>query len=118
MSHQKLGGHLNPSDIAIIGMAAWYPGAQNLIELWENILTKRQQFRKFLPCRLPLDDYYDADKNAEDKMYATKASFLEGFEFDWMTNRFPKSTFESTDLVHWLALDVATKALLDAGFDR
>jgi enediyne polyketide synthase len=106
------------TDIAIVGMAVWYPGAKNLVELWENVLTKRQQFRRMLDSRLPLADYYDADKSKPDKMYGTRASYMDGFEFDWVTNRFPKSTFESTDLVHWLALDVATKAIMDAGLDR
>ncbi|MGE0763392.1 MAG: SDR family NAD(P)-dependent oxidoreductase [Bdellovibrionales bacterium] len=105
-------------DIAIIGMACWYPGAQDLVQLWENVLTKRRQFRRMLDTRLPLHDYQDDNPAAMDKTYGKRAAFLEGFEFDWVTNRFPKSTFESTDMVHWLALDVAGKALRDAGYDR
>ena len=29
------------SDIAVIGMACYYPGASNISELWENILGRR-----------------------------------------------------------------------------
>jgi enediyne polyketide synthase len=111
-------GYQQSHDIAIIGMACWYPGAQNLLQLWENILTKRQQFRKMLDGRLPLSDYHTANRAAPDKTYGDKASFLEGFEFDWMTEKFPQSTFDSTDIVHWLALDVASKSIQDAGMNR
>jgi enediyne polyketide synthase len=75
-------GYQQSHDIAIIGMACWYPGAQNLLQLWENILTKRQQFRKMLDGRLPLSDYHTANRAAPDKTYGDKATFLEGFEFD------------------------------------
>lgn len=103
------------SDIAVVGMACWYPGSRSLKEFWENILSKRQQFRRMPDGRLPWDVYGDADKRAPDKTYGTEAAVLDGFEFDWRERRIPKSTFESTDIVHWLALEVALKALEDSG---
>ena len=107
-----------PTDIAVIGMSCWYPGAQNLLQFWENILGKRQQFRRMLDGRLPIADYHNPNRQAPDKTYGDKAAFLEGFEFDWMSEKFPKSTYDSTDLVHWLALDLAGKAIHDAGMTR
>jgi enediyne polyketide synthase len=103
--------------IAIIGMSCWYPGAQTLVEFWENILAKRQQFRRMPDERLPLSQYHSNDRTTPDKTYGTEAAVLDGFEFDWKGRRIPKQTFESTDIVHWLALDVALKALDDAGLD-
>jgi enediyne polyketide synthase len=97
---------------------AGIPEQKTLLDLWENVLARRIQFRKTLDCRFPMDSYYSLDKNAPDKTYGNKSSYIEDFEFDWATNRFPKSAYDSTDPVHWLALDVATKALNDAGFDR
>ena len=41
---------------------------------------------------------------------------IEGFEFDRVAFRVVGSTYRSADLAHWLALDVAAKALADAGF--
>lgn len=105
------------TDIAIIGMACWYPGARNLIQNWENILAKRRQYRRILDKRLPLSDYYDPKKSTPDKTYGKYACYIDGFEFDWIGRRVPKSAFDSTDIVHWLALDVATKAIDDAGLD-
>ncbi|MDF9393821.1 MULTISPECIES: type I polyketide synthase [Methylococcus] len=97
--------------IAVIGMACRYPGAGNLLQLWENILSRRQQFREIPDVRLPLADYYDPDPAAPDKTYGRKAAVLDGFEFDPGAYRIPKSTFDATDIVHWLSLATALEAL-------
>ena len=104
------------SDIAVIGIACYYPGASNVKELWENILTRRVQFRRMLDQRLPLSKYYDSDPKAPEKTYLTKAAFIENYQFDWGKLRIPKKTVESTDIVHWLALDMALKTFADAGY--
>ncbi len=41
---------------------------------------------------------------------------IEGYEFDRIAYKVAGSTYRSTDLTHWLALDVAALALADAGF--
>lgn len=104
------------SDIAVIGIACHYPGASSVKELWENILARRVQFRRILDQRLPLNDYHNEDPKFPDKSYLTKAAFIDGFEFNWSKLRIPRKTFESTDIVHWLALDTALRALEDAGY--
>jgi len=104
------------SDIAVIGLSCYYPGASNAHELWENILARRVQFRRMLDQRLPLSEYYSEDQKTPDKTYLTKAAFLENFNFDWGRLRIPKKTVESTDIAHWLALDIALKTFEDAGF--
>ena len=102
--------------VAVVGMACWYPGARDLRQFWENVLAKRRQFRRFPDSRLPLADYHDPAPRAPDKTYATRAAFIDGFEFDWVGRRIPQRTYESTDVVHWLALEVALTALADAGY--
>lgn len=107
-----------PAAIAVVGMACHYPGARSPRELWENVLTQRQQFRRFREERMPSADYYNADKSAEDRTYGIQGTFLDGFVFDCIAHRVLRSTFDSTDLSHWLALEVATAALADAGAIR
>ncbi|MFH7029534.1 MAG: SDR family NAD(P)-dependent oxidoreductase [Heteroscytonema crispum UTEX LB 1556] len=102
--------------IAIVGMACQYPDARSPIELWENVLAKRQAFRRIPSERLSLEDYWSDDRNAVDSTYATEAALIEGYEFDRVRFRVAGNTFRSADFVHWLALDVATQALNDAGF--
>ncbi|MBL6665281.1 MAG: acyltransferase domain-containing protein, partial [Rickettsiales bacterium] len=101
-------------DIAVVGISCYYPGAKNPVEFWQNILSKRQQFRSFPDCRLPLKEYYHPDKLNQDTTYGKKAALIDGFYFDWLNKKIPKSTFINTDIVHWLALDTAIKAIEDS----
>jgi acyl transferase domain-containing protein len=103
--------------IAIVGMSAWYPGAKNLLELWENVLSTRVQFREIPKARLPLDEYYNADPTAFDKTYANRVAAIDGYEFDWVNKRIPKQTYEATDPVQWLALDMTIKMFEDANIN-
>ncbi len=104
------------SAIAIVGMACQYPDAHSPVELWENILAQRQAFRQLPPERLNLSDYFSPEPTTPDRTYITQAAVIEGYEFDRVGFCVPNSTFNSTDLTHWLALDIAAKALSDAGF--
>ncbi len=114
----KVKKEISHDSIAVIGMGCHYPGAATLKTFWENILARRREFRK-LPCqRLPLSDYYDADPAAVDKTYGDRAAVIDGFTFDWIKRGIPKTVVDSSDIVHWLALEVALRALEDAGYTR
>ncbi|MEV4259415.1 polyketide synthase, partial [Spirillospora sp. NPDC049652] len=104
------------SRIAVVGLACRYPDAASPRELWENALAGRRAFRRLPDERMRLADYWDPDPAAPDRFYATNAAVIEGYEFDRVGHRIAGSTYRSTDLTHWLALDVAGKALADAGF--
>ena len=104
--------------IAVIGMGCWYPGANELQQLWENILARRQQFRRSPDQRLPLSDYYDPDPAAPDKTYGNRMAVVDGFEFDWVKRRIPKTVVDSADIAQWLALEVAIQAVENAGYSR
>jgi len=106
------------TDIAVIGLGCWYPGAQSPKELWENILSCRQSFRKFREERMPAALYHDSNPSAEDRTYGQLGAFIDGFVFDLAARRVPRSTYLSTDIAHWLALEVAAKALADAGYSE
>ena len=104
--------------IAIIGMSCIYPDARSPLELWENVLAQRRAFRRLPSERLRIEDYLSPDRNAPDCTYAGEASVIEGYEFDRVAFRVVGSTYRSADLAHWLALDVASRALQDAGFKQ
>lgn len=106
------------SKIAVVGLGCRYPGTEGLRSLWENILTRRRYFRNLPEQRLPLSEYYDADPAIPDRTYGSQAAVIDGFEFDWINWRIPKTAFDSTDIVHWLALETANQALKDAGYLR
>ncbi len=108
----------NKEGIAIVGMDCRYPGAHGIQEYWENIISLRQQFRRVPDKRLNLDYYGSEDTSSIDHTYSKKAAVLAGYQFDRVKYRVSKSTFEQTDMTHWLALDVAAGALKDAGFEN
>lgn len=104
------------SRIAVVGMACRYPDATSPRELWENALAGRRAFRRLPDERMRLSDYWDPDPLVPDRFYARNAAVIEGYEFDRIAYKIAGSTYRSTDLTHWLALDVAALALADAGF--
>lgn len=101
--------------IAIVGMACRYADATTPAELWQTVLARRRAFRRIPDERLPLRDYYSAAPGAADRTYAAEAAVLEGWSFDRVAFRVAGTTFRSADLAHWLALEVAARALADAG---
>ena len=107
---------MSHSPIAIVGMACIYPDARSPIELWENALAQRRAFRRMPAERMRMEDYLSADKHTPDATYSAEAAVIEGYEFDRVAYRVVGSTYRSADLAHWLALDVAARALADAGF--
>ncbi|HXV92094.1 MAG TPA: polyketide synthase, partial [Pseudonocardia sp.] len=102
--------------IAIVGIGLAYPDADTPDELWENVLAGRRAFRRLPDVRMNRADYYSPDPEAPDRFYAEKAAVLRDFTFDRVRYRVAGGTFRSTDMTHWLALEVASRALADAGF--
>ncbi len=117
-SYLKIKKEISHDAIAVIGMGCHYPGASTLGAFWENILARRREFRKLPRQRLPLSDYYDANPAAVDKTYGDRAAVIDGFTFDWIKRGIPKTVVDSSDVVHWLALEVALRALENAGYTR
>ena len=105
-----------PVKIAVIGIGCTYPGAKTPLEFWENVLSRRQQFREMPDVRLPNGEYYDPDPSVPDKTYQNRAAVVENFNFDWIKHKIPKQTYESTDIAHWMAIDTVLKAIEDAGY--
>ena len=99
--------------IAIVGMACRYAETRSPRQLWENVLAQRRSFRHLPRVRLNLADY-SADAQSEDLIAPIKAAVLDDYEFDCSRFHISRDAFLSTDLSHWLALDVAEQALADA----
>jgi enediyne polyketide synthase len=102
--------------VAIVGLAAVYPDANSVQELWENVIAQRRAFRRLPRERLDPDGYFDPDRDAPDRTYAIQAAVIEGYSFDRRRFHIFKESFRAADHTHWLALDVASRALAHAGF--
>ncbi|AWS46540.1 SDR family NAD(P)-dependent oxidoreductase [Streptosporangium sp. 'caverna'] len=102
--------------VAIVGLACTYPDAPDPGALWETVLWRRRAFRRMPVERLDLADYHSSDRLASDHTYSTRAALIEGWEFDRAAFRIPGAAHRAGDPAHWLALEVASRALIDAGF--
>src|ERR1700733_9928093 len=96
-------------------MACHYADARTPEELWQTVLARRQAFRRIPEERLRLQDYTACDDADPDSIYPIEAAGLEDYAFDRARFRFPATAVAAADLTHWLALDIATNALADAG---
>jgi len=103
--------------IAIIGMACRYPDADTVDQLFENSLAGRQSFRRIPEQRLSAN-YFDENGTSKDRAYMRQAALLRGFRFDRDRFRVSLSSYEATDLTHWLALTVAHEAIADIRFRK
>src|SRR5438874_2974166 len=102
--------------IAVVGMACRYADADTPEALWETVLARRRTFRQLPQERLRLTDYAPREKGDPDGLYPIEAAVLENYAFDRARHRIPAAAFAAADLTHWLALEVASEALADAGF--
>ncbi len=114
--HSDANAMTSPSDIAIVGMACCYPDARSPDELWRNVLAQRRAFRRVPPERLRFEDYAPGDRTGTDSISTPYVAVIEGWEFDRARFRIAGPAFRAADTAHWLALDVASRAFVDAGF--
>jgi len=108
----------NRDDIAIIGMACLLPKAGNVRQYWQNILMRVDTIREVADDRWRPADFYDPKRGTPDKSYSKWGGFLEDVQFDPTVFGIPPASLRSIEPMQLLALDVAKRALEDAGFDR
>ena len=104
--------------IAIIGLGAVMPDANDLASFWHNICTGKYSIREVPRDRWLPEDHYDPDPKAPDRSYAKIGAFVRGFDFDSLSYRIPPRVAESMDNVQKWAVDASRQALSDAGYDK
>ena len=109
--------------IAIVGMASIFPDAPDLRTYWGNVLEGVDSVRDVPAERWDAEAFFDADRKAPDRLYARRGGFLAAQRFDPVRYRIPPATIGHIEPAQLLALEVARRALDDAGlltrpFDR
>jgi len=107
-----------PCDVAIIGMEAVFPAAENHVRFWNNTLEGVDAITEVPPDRWDWRPYYDPDPKAPDKVISKWGGFLPDIAIDPLTFGMPPSSLPSIEPAQLLALEVARRALADAGYDR
>jgi enediyne polyketide synthase len=89
------------------------------MELWANILEGRRSFRAIPKERLDIGRYSVESIGEADSITPVRAGLLTNWTVDRNGFRIPKKTFATTDLTHWLALELAAEAIIAiGGLDR
>ena len=106
--------HPKHQPIAVVGVAALFPGSIDKDGFWRDILAGRDLITDVPASHWLIDDYYDPDPRARDKTYCKRGAFLPEVDFDPVAWGVPPSIVPSTDTNQLLALIVAQQVLEDA----
>ncbi|MEA2684826.1 MAG: hypothetical protein QOE93_21, partial [Actinomycetota bacterium] len=111
-------GEARPLDIAIVGMACVYPGAPNAASFWANVVAGVDSVTEVPATRWDPDLYYDGDsfKDPRGRTPSKWGGFIPAVPFDALAYGIPPSSLVGIEPVQLLALDVAARALADAGY--
>ena len=101
-------------DVAIVGMACIFPGAADVEEYWQNILSKVDAVGD-PPDDWDADRYYEPDSTANDRVYCKRGGWLGDLaRFDPLAHGVMPTSVDGGEPDQFLALEVAHRALLDA----
>jgi len=106
-----------PLEIAIVGMAALMPGADDLQGFWNNILEGRDVLEEIPSHRFDWRLWHDPDSRARDKIHATRGGFIRDVVFDPLKYGIPPRAIRSIEPGQLLALELVERALRDAGYE-
>ncbi len=104
--------------IAVVGIGAVMPGALNKDEFWQNITEGKNSIIEVPADRWDSSLFYDADRSAPDKTYTKIGGFIRGFQFNSLKYRIPPSVAKQMDTTQQLAVEIASMALEDSGYDK
>lgn len=101
--------------IAVVGLGALLPGAEDVDRFWRCLVEGRDQLTDVPRDRWLPEDHYDPDPAVPDKTYAKRGGFLSPVDFDPVAYAVPPNQLPATDSAQLLGLLVADQALRDAG---
>lgn len=105
-----------PADIAIIGLGACLPKAGDVREYWQNILNRVDAITEIPAERWDWRLYFDADRNAKDKIYSKWGGFLDDMVFDPLQYGMPPKAIKAVDPLQLMTLEVLNQTLDNAGY--
>ncbi|HUB09008.1 MAG TPA: SDR family NAD(P)-dependent oxidoreductase [Myxococcales bacterium] len=111
-----LTGESHPVDVAVIGMACVLPGAPDLKTYWANVVGGVDAITEVPRARWNPDLYFDPDSNDGERTPSKWGGFLADVPFDPLSFGLPPKSLGSIDPAQLLSLEVARRALADAGY--
>jgi acyl transferase domain-containing protein/NAD(P)H-dependent flavin oxidoreductase YrpB (nitropropane dioxygenase family)/acyl carrier protein len=107
------------NDIAIIGVAAIFPGAPDTDAFWANIVSGKSAITEVPADRWDVATYYDPAATGLDAGRKTPCKwggFLDDVPFDPLAYGIPPKSLNAIEPVQLLSLEIAKRALADAGY--
>lgn len=101
-------------DVAVIGMAGVFPGAPDLPSFWSNVLRGVDSVTEVPAERWDATTYYRED-GAPGSTPSKWGGFLPDIPFDPVSFGIPPTSMGSIDPAQLLSLEIARRALADAG---
>ncbi|HEY1111191.1 MAG TPA: beta-ketoacyl synthase N-terminal-like domain-containing protein, partial [Opitutaceae bacterium] len=112
-------GHAAEDDIAIIGVAGRFPGADDIDAFWANLLAGKDCVVPVPRERWDAEELFDATQGAPGKCYCKWGGFVTGVdEFDAPFFSIPPVEAELMDPQQRLFLQASWHALENAGYAR
>ncbi len=115
------GEHLGRgTDVAVIGIAAMFPGAPDTDSFWANIVANKNVIREVPPERWDVATYYDpaaVGETAGRKTPCKWGGFLDDIPFDPLAYGIPPKSLGAIEPVQLLSLEIARRAIADAGYE-
>ncbi|TDB82921.1 SDR family NAD(P)-dependent oxidoreductase [Actinomadura sp. KC216] len=105
-------GAARPADVAIIGIGCVFPGAGDADAYWANIVAGTDSITEV--TRWDPETYYDP--SGDGKTPSKWGGFLPDVPFDALAYGIPPNALGSIDPIQLLSLEVAARALKDAGY--
>lgn len=103
-----------PADIAIVAVATLLPGSDTAGRYWRRILAGQSALTPIPPDRWSEAGYFDADRNAPDKVYSSRGGFLDDVAFNPLDYGIPPAALDSIDPMQLLALELVSDLLREA----
>ncbi len=111
---------LDPKAVAIVGLGAIMPDAENPDSFWKNVLENRYSIYDVPAERWRTDLYYDPNPSAVDKTYSKIGGWVRSFNFEplkWGIP-IPPSVMSVMDEGQKWGIATARQALLDYGYPQ
>lgn len=106
-------------EIAIIGLAGKYPGAQDVEALWDNLLKGVDCVTRIPKSRWNNEKYFNPDKSVSETINGDWGGFIDGIdEFDPTFFKIAPRDAEYMDPQERLFLECVYHAIEDAGYTR
>jgi acyl transferase domain-containing protein/NAD(P)H-dependent flavin oxidoreductase YrpB (nitropropane dioxygenase family)/NAD(P)-dependent dehydrogenase (short-subunit alcohol dehydrogenase family)/acyl carrier protein len=105
-----------PADVAIIGISCIFPDAPDLRTFWSNVVSGKTSIVEVPKDRWDADVYYDASSTGGEKTRSKWGGFVPPTPFDPLHYGIPPKSMLAIEPVQLLSLEVAKRALEDAGY--